>query len=136
MTTVEKTAEQRAVDVLKQAVAVYWACATSPDESRLSWQSPSWEPPSTSYDWAAGLVRSLLPIVYERADSTWMWKTYLADWLPNLPSVAEAEHAWFRCLIDTLEWPHENGNPFTLWALRVRLAGVDAVLDSESSRYL
>ena len=54
----------QAAELLDQAWATYAAIACAPDGSGISTQSPSWVEPSTPYDYAAAMVKSLFPFTY------------------------------------------------------------------------
>lgn len=68
----------KAAMLLDDAFALYLQVASVPDGSAISFQSPSWENPSTPYDFAAALCRSLIPHAYnfsvtDTAATQWIW---------------------------------------------------------------
>ena len=54
----------QAARLLDDAFSTYLQIASAPDDSGISRQSPSWVEPNTPYDYAAALVKSLLPFAY------------------------------------------------------------------------
>lgn len=49
---------------LDKAFAVFKSIADVPDPSPISRQTPSWRAPESPYDFAAELVRALIPLTY------------------------------------------------------------------------
>lgn len=67
-----------AATLLDEAFAVYVKVAGFDDSTGVSLQTPSWQPPSTPYDFAAELCKSLIPHAYNwpvedhaRTDAAW-----------------------------------------------------------------
>lgn len=68
-----------AAKLLDDAWELYYKVASQPDSSSICWQTPASQPPSTPYDYAAGLCRSLLPYVYGYKNQTKAQQEQITD---------------------------------------------------------